>query len=294
MNIAWLAYGTLTERTGGTIYDARIVAGLGNVRVVSVTPDWAAVVRSVARADVVVGDELCHRELAEVFPRIRARRVLLVHHLMCWEPERRASMRRRARVAEAKSLRAADVVIATSHVTSARLRSEGYCGSVHVIEPGSDRLPRLERMPGEAFLFVGAVIPRKRVRELIEALPADKELRIVGSLERDRAYVASLPRRANVTFLDEVDEPTLARELSTAAALVMPSSLEGYGMAATEALAAGVPVIATNRLGFDAGDAVTYTQDLAATLRDFRARTVHVALPTWAEAVAQFRAALAR
>jgi glycosyltransferase involved in cell wall biosynthesis len=304
LRIAWLLYGDLNQRTGGTIYDARIVAGLGDVEVVSLPR--RGLVRSLVRADVIVGDELCFRELAYAFPRLPgAKRVLLVHHLTCWESELRPSMRTRARLREAQALRAADVVVTTSHATAKRLAQEGYRRSIAVVQPGADRLPRAARRPRSGFLFVGAVIPRKRVRELIEALPESATLRIAGSLTRDERYVASLPPRSNVTYLGELSEAALAAELAGADALVMPSSLEGYGIAATEALHAGLPVIATRTLGLEEAlapcpDGVLFVDsDLATALRAFprRRESLQLAaasaqLPAWADAVARFREAI--
>jgi glycosyltransferase involved in cell wall biosynthesis len=304
LRIAWLLYGDLKQLTGGTIYDARIVAGLGDVEVVSLPR--RGLVRSLAGANVIVGDELCFRELAYAFPRLPgAKRVLLVHHLTCWEPELRARPCARARLREAQTLRAADVVITTSHATAKRLEHEGYRRPITVVQPGADRLVRGSARPRSGFLFVGAVIPRKRVRELIEALPESATLRIAGSLTRDPRYVASLPKRANITYLGELSEAALAEELASADALVMPSSLEGYGIAATEALHAGLPVIATRTPGLEEAlapcrDGVLFVDpDLASALRAFpprreamQAAAANTRLPTWAEAVATFRKAI--
>src|SRR5262249_3539688 len=108
-------------------------------------------------------------------------------------------------------------------------------------------------------LFVGAIIPRKRVLDLVHAfslLPHSRdhaELRLVGSKSHDPAYAATVEREASraggVALLGEIDESTLARELANADALVIPSSLEGYGIVATEAVHAGLPVIAARSDG---------------------------------------------
>ena len=71
MRIAWVLYGDLAQRTGGTIYDAEVVGGLrragDDVRVVSLPR--ARLARELRRIapDVVVGDELCFCELALAF-----------------------------------------------------------------------------------------------------------------------------------------------------------------------------------------------------------------------------------
>lgn len=332
--LAWILYGALEQRTGGTIYDRMVVSGLralgDEVDVISLRRDIRSaspIVRHLARTrpDAVIGDELCFRELAEIFARCTfTRRILLVHHLSCWEDERVPSLRAKARRAEAIALRHADRVIATSETTRARLVHEGHRRSpIDVVLPGSDRLalatspektiPALAR---RTFLFVGAILARKRVHALVRAIAAvpDATLRLLGSRAHEPAYVREIDAlvaahrlEGRVTFLGEVDEPTLAQELAAADALVMPSSLEGYGIAATEAIHAGLPVIATRGAGLAealrpcAGAALLLDDvaDLAQAMRDapleamreaaLRSRS---AMPTWEQTIASFRRGL--
>jgi glycosyltransferase involved in cell wall biosynthesis len=321
MHVAWILYGSLEQLTGGTIYDERIVRGLeaahgDRVDLVSVDParaDAPAVVRYLAkmRPDVVVGDELCFRELAVVFRHHTKKSVLLVHHLTCWEQGRR-----RTRMHEAMALRRARHVIATSHVTRDRLVLEGHRRPIDVIVPGADRLPRAasRRERGAVrFLFVGALIPRKRVLELVHAARGF-DLHIVGSSSWDPDYARSVREAAGAgaRFLGEVDAQTLAQELADADVLVMPSSLEGYGIAATEAIAAGLPVVAAKSTGLveamrpcpDASILIDSIDDLEPTLRrlaaDAALRTAmrdqarRAEMPSWANAVTAFRASLAK
>jgi glycosyltransferase involved in cell wall biosynthesis len=304
--IAWLLYGSLEQRTGGTIYDRIVIEGLRarGVTIEVFDPRFTPL-RSYLRSSIIVGDELCHREIAFAFPRLpHARRVLLVHHLTCWEGAK-------TRVPEAKALRAADAVITTSEATRARLEHEGYRRPIAVVRPGSDRLARATPSPttdATRFLFLGTVSERKRVRELVLAMPSGATLRVVGSMTRERRYAESVRAIASpaVAFLGELDEPALARELGDADALVMPSSLEGYGIAATEAIAAGVPVIAARMPGLeealrpcpDAALFVDVDRDLARTLHAFagdaalrermREAAKRAKLPTWSETIAEF------
>jgi glycosyltransferase involved in cell wall biosynthesis len=74
----------------------------------------------------------------------------------------------------------------------------------------------------------------------------------VGSLDRDRAFVERLRRRTFEGGLDErVDFPgprtgaDLDRSYASADLMVLASRAETYGMVVTEALARGLPVIAT-------------------------------------------------
>ncbi|HEX2677433.1 MAG TPA: glycosyltransferase family 4 protein, partial [Polyangiales bacterium] len=211
--------------------------------------------------DVVVGDELCFRELGPLFQHAPAklRRVLLIHHLTAWEhpagPERDALL-----ALEQAAVDAADSCVATSRVTAERLQHEGVASGVFVAEPGADRFPRAPSAGREAtgaptrLLFVGNILARKRVLELARAfaeLPRDQvELVLVGAeLEPDyagevRAFIAQAQIADHVRWLGSLDAAGVAEQLALADVLVLPSILEGYGMVLSEALWAGVPFIA--------------------------------------------------
>jgi glycosyltransferase involved in cell wall biosynthesis len=129
-----------------------------------------------------------------------------------------------------------------------------------VAEPGADRFERPadcgEERHGASLrlLFVGNIVPRKRVLELAQAFadlsPDQAELVLVGAeLEADyarevRAAIARAGVTDRVRWLGSLCAGRVADELSLAAALVLPSALEGYGMVLSEALWAGVPIIA--------------------------------------------------
>lgn len=96
-------------------------------------------------------------------------------------------------------------------------------------------------------VFVGrAWDPRKNVALLLEALPLLRQtipgatLRLVGEPPR-----GALPD--GVEVIGKVDD--VAGHLRTASLFVLPSHQEGFGIVAAEALAAGVPVLATRSRG---------------------------------------------
>ena len=103
---------------------------------------------------------------------------------------------------------------------------------------------------------VATVTPRKGHLLLIEALATladlDWELLCIGSLERDpveaaalRAAIAHHGLGSRVTLAGEWPPERLAEAYQAADAFVLPSFLEGYGMAFAEALAHGLPIVAT-------------------------------------------------
>ena len=264
LRIAWVVYGSLEQISGGYIYDRLVVEELrrlgDQVTVVSLEPGVPVPELSRRDFDVVVGDELCFRELATLFGAAEApRRVLLIHHLTAWEhqpgPERVQILE-----LERAVMAAAEVCVATSYVTADRLHAEQLALRVHVAEPGADRLSR----PGTAgqepsgarlrLLFVGNLLRRKRVLELCEAFGSlstlGVELVLVGAeLEPDyasevRLRIEQLGVRDRVRFLGPLAAEAVAEQLALADALVLPSALEGYGMVLSEALWASVPVIA--------------------------------------------------
>jgi glycosyltransferase involved in cell wall biosynthesis len=263
--VAWVVYGSLDQVSGGYIYDRLVVERLrelgDSVTVVSLTPGSPELPRlDAADYDVVVGDELCFRELLPLFQRRSSpRRVLLIHHLTAWE-HAAGSEQAELLALEKAVMDAADACVATSHVTADRLRDEGLLRRVLVAEPGADRLPR-SRTGGQEpsgsrlrLLFVGNILRRKRVLELATAftrLPPHVELVLVGA-ELEPDYAAELrgmlatagEAQAREQFRGSLPAAGVAEELALADALVLPSALEGYGMVLSEALWASVPVIA--------------------------------------------------
>ena len=152
-------------------------------------------------------------------------------------------------------LEAATAVITTSRWTGRRL-SELYglpAERIHVAEPGVDPAPIASGTDsGEALLCVAAVTPHKGHDALLDALATVADLpwrcTCVGSLDRDPVFAAAVQRRANgrIEFTGPRTGSELERTYAAADLLVLPSHAETYGMVVTEALARGVPVIATD------------------------------------------------
>jgi glycosyltransferase-like protein len=136
--------------------------------------------------------------------------------------------------------------------------------------------------PRPYVLTVGGIEPRKGSIDLLEAyaqLGGDLELVIAGgeTLFDYRGYRAEWEARAaalGVTpvVLGPVAHDELPSLVAGAAAFAFPSVKEGFGLAAMEALAAGVPVVVRDLpvLREVFGDAVAYGRDpvtLASALR---------------------------
>ncbi|GGG13078.1 LPS biosynthesis protein RfbU [Lysinibacillus alkalisoli] len=103
------------------------------------------------------------------------------------------------------------------------------------------------------FLFVGNVIEQKGVEELVQAFQMVKtscekpvKLTIIGA-RRDEGFQKKLQPfiDEDVQFIDPLAQQELVKWFQAADVFVLPSHLEGFGLVALEALAAGTPVIAT-------------------------------------------------
>lgn len=106
-------------------------------------------------------------------------------------------------------------------------------------------------------LFVGNVIREKGVYELIEAYSQVKKkhptstLYILGS-QRNESFTSKLKnlvateQLTDVYFKQPVDQTELAKWMSAADLLALPSYHEGFGLVALESMATGTPVVGSN------------------------------------------------
>jgi glycosyltransferase involved in cell wall biosynthesis len=157
-------------------------------------------------------------------------------------------------------LRAVPAVVATSDWAVRRLVSHHGLAPdrVHAAAPGADIAPLAPGTDGVSrLLCVAALTPRKGQQRLVEALATVTDLPwscvCVGGLTQDLAYVARLRALIAEYGLDDrfrLAGPQAGADLdaSYAAAdlMVLASYAETYGMAVTEALARGIPVLATD------------------------------------------------
>jgi glycosyltransferase involved in cell wall biosynthesis len=157
-------------------------------------------------------------------------------------------------------LRAVPAVIATSDWAVRRLVAHHGLAPerVHVAAPGADIAPLASGTDGVSrLLCVAAVTPRKGQHRLVQALAAAADLPwscvCVGGLTQDPEYVSHLRTLIRENGLEDrihLAGPQAGARLdasyNAADLMVLTSYAETYGMAVTEALARGIPVLATD------------------------------------------------
>ncbi|HBL25851.1 MAG TPA: hypothetical protein DD490_03345 [Acidobacteria bacterium] len=108
-----------------------------------------------------------------------------------------------------------------------------------------------------SLVFLGRVLPHKGVHFLIDGLPPETTLHVIGP-QTDPAYAAELRERAegkDVRFHGALPDGEVVARLGTAMALVHPTPVDAagsagahelFGLALVEAMACGCPVIASD------------------------------------------------
>jgi glycosyltransferase involved in cell wall biosynthesis len=96
---------------------------------------------------------------------------------------------------------------------------------------------------GGYVLFVGAIHSRKNPLAALEAAHAVGLPLVVAGPEKDAELAAEL-RRGGAELRGYVSKEQLAELYRGAAALVLPSRFEGFGLPVLEAMASGTPVVA--------------------------------------------------
>jgi glycosyltransferase involved in cell wall biosynthesis len=258
--------------TGGNIYDRRVCAGLAEagweVVVATVAAAWpvpdsgaradlASILSAIPDGEITLIDGLIASPTAAQLLKHAGRipMTVLLHMPLATAPDTRddASMRR----SELAVLRAATGVVVTSEWTRQQVltRYEIPADRVHVARPGVDLVAAPARPVRGHLICVGTLGRHKGQDLLVEALAElgdlDWHCMLAGPLDRDPAFVDHVQTRiARLGYDDRVrltgvlTGAALSHAYLTADLLVAPSRSETYGMAVTEALAHGLPVIA--------------------------------------------------
>ena len=150
----------------------------------------------------------------------------------------------------------ADVIIAVSEFTAGQIRDLlGVPASrIQVVHHGVRPGPPPSNLRAKVILHVGAIQTRKNLVRLVTAFaaaPEDWRLVLAGGsgfgAETVYSAIEESPARERITVTGYVDKATLTRCYAEASVFAFPSLDEGFGMPVLEAMAAGVPVIASNR-----------------------------------------------
>jgi glycosyltransferase involved in cell wall biosynthesis len=261
---------------GASVVDARVP-----VRVLNYAwhrLEWPPVEMLAGPADIV------HAAHPLLIPARGGVRAITLHDLDFLDhPERaRAEIRRDYPELVPAHARRADLVVVNSQQTATQATDRLGVPSDRIVicRPGAPTSPRrAEPAAVGPILFLGTIEPRKNLDVLFRAYA-----RILTSRRDVPSLVLAGPTvEQSTTILQPLNEPPLAghvrhvgyvgevarRKLfEEASMLVIPSLEEGFGIPALEAMAAGVPVIASRRGALpevvgDAGTLVDALDDVA-------------------------------
>jgi glycogen(starch) synthase len=182
-----------------------------------------------------------------------------VRHTMTGRSPRSWLLRRLGGAVERAAVRRADAVLVLVDGTARLLRRDGLSGdTVHVLPSGFD--PDLfagqhdDAFPGvprPRVGYVGRLAPQKRPDLLVEAfgrMRSDARLVLVGDGPMRAAVEAAVrrsPARDRITMSGFVPHAEVPRVLASLDVLALPSAYEEMGSVLVEAMASGLPVVAS-------------------------------------------------
>lgn len=344
--------GDLNTPTGGYAYDRRMIQGLKSlgwqIQLISLGEGYPfpsldqveqakEQLLSLTAGIPMVVDGLALGALPSLAALLAERHPLiaLVHHPLAFESGLTDAQIGQLKQSETESLRHVSKLIANSLATArdVTLHYGVPPDRIDVVLPGTDRIPYIESLTQSRkstshevrLLSVGSIIPRKGFSDLIAALAPLADLpwtlSIAGDTARNASAYAQLLvdlQRFNlegrVQILGTVSDAELESLYAQADVFVLASLFEGYGMVYAEAMAYGLPIIATTGGAIpetvppEAGllvtpgnvPALTYALKAVIENESYRAHLSKGALqaaaqlPSWEMAVQRFASAILR
>jgi hypothetical protein len=251
-----------TRPSGGNVYDRRALDGLRalgwSVVEHQVGGDWprpdltdlarlSLLLEGLPDGSLLLVDGLVASGAASVLPAASARLSVVVLLHMPLGPG----------AAEETVLASAAAVVTTSEWVRSQVRAWYGLRHVYAVRPGTERAPVASGSGTDtSLLCVAAVHPGKGHDLLLEALSllGDRPWSLVcaGSLDVDPGHVTAVQGQVyahrwerRVTFTGPLTGAALRAAYQRADLAVLASRSESYGMVVTEALAHGLPVVAT-------------------------------------------------
>ena len=192
----------------------------------------------------------------------RLRLVALVHHPLALETGLAPQIAAEFAASEQAALACCRAVIVTSETTAAIVEAAFGVPAerITVATPGIDVEPQPDRGPRKPgplrILAMGSVTPRKAHDVLVAALNGLSDLdwtcTIAGSLEMDpetaealKQQILDLGLAERIAVVGTVANVEAAALFAWADIFALASLYEGYGMVFSEALAFGLPIVAT-------------------------------------------------
>jgi glycosyltransferase involved in cell wall biosynthesis len=345
LRLGFILYGDLSTRTGGFLYDRMLIRCFEErgVEVEVIQLPWRSYYVSLLQSDsnlifdqisshpfdLIIQDELAHPSLVRVNQHIRDRLdtplIALIHHLRCSENHPKP-INMLHRSVERLYLKTLDGAIVNSPSTFDAVRSTIDWELPTVIAPpgrghfssqiSAEQIGTRSHQAGPLeVLFLGGIIPRKRLKDVVEAIAnlqqVDIRLTVIGREDGAQSYVGEVRQLIRsrglegvVRWLGEQPDSRVTKTLAESHLLVVPSSHEGFGIAYLDAMGYGVVPIGSTSGGalsiidhaengylVDPGDLpglIGYIERLASD-RSLLSRMAHKALhryqqqPTWEE-----------
>lgn len=274
--IRLLVPGNIRHSSGGNVYNARLVAGLrelgAEVHVISVEGSWPEGSADERRrlggllgswesgkgpgsALVIIDGLVAVGAPDELKSAVTAgRQIWVLVHMPVLEGSGAAALED-----EARALRAATGVVCTSTSAASVLTTRGL-PQAQVVLPGVDPAPRAVGSTPPHLAVVAALLPNKDQVLTVEALARIKDLEwtasLVGSDQADpnyarevRAAITANGLQERVRLEGELTGKALEAEWARTDLTLLVSRTEAFGMAVTESLARGIPVLVREGTG---------------------------------------------